>query len=92
MKKSTTMFDFFKRKYSNSSEVNMGLPITNVTIPIPENMDVLILENIYSQFRKMSMLQSQEIFIPQFQKMPISQFRKITIYLKHNFKKLILIY
>ena len=92
MKKSTTIFDFFKRKYSNSSEVNVGLPITNVTIPIPENMDVLILENIYSQFRKMSMLQSQEIFIPQFQKMLISQFRKITIYLKHNFKKLILIY
>ena len=91
MKKSTTIFDFFKRKYSNSSEVNVGLPITNVTIPIPENMDVLILENIYSQFRKMSMLQSQEIFIPQFQKMSISQFWKITISLKHNFKKLILV-
>ena len=39
---------FFKRKYSNSSEVNVRLPITNVTIPILENMDIPILENIYS--------------------------------------------
>ena len=37
MKKSITMFDFFKRKYSNSFEVNIGLPTTNVTIPIPKN-------------------------------------------------------
>ena len=48
MKKSTTMFDFFKRKYSNSSKVNVGLPTTNVTIPIPTNVDVPILENIHS--------------------------------------------
>ena len=48
MKKSTTMFDFFKRKYSNSFEVNVGLPTTNVAIPIPKNVDVAILENIYS--------------------------------------------
>ena len=48
MIKSTTVFDFFKRKDSNSSEVNMGLPTTNVAIPILENMDVLILENIPS--------------------------------------------
>ena len=48
MKKSTTMFDFFKRKNSNSLEVNVGLPITNVTIPIPKNVDVPILENIHS--------------------------------------------
>ena len=47
MKKSTTMFDFFKRKDSNSSEVNVGLPTTNVAIPIPENVDVPILENIH---------------------------------------------
>ena len=52
MKKSTTVFDFFKRKYSNSSEINVGLPITNVTIPIPKNMDVPILENIYSPIPK----------------------------------------
>ena len=48
MKKSTTMLDFFKRKgsTSNSSEVNVELPTTNVAIPIPENVDdVLILEN-----------------------------------------------
>ena len=48
MKKSTTMFNFFKRKYSNSSEVNVGLPTTNIAIPIPKNVDVPILENIHS--------------------------------------------
>ena len=48
MKKSITMFDFFKRKYSNSFKVNVGLPTTNIAIPIPKNMDVPILENIHS--------------------------------------------
>ena len=48
MKKSTTMLDFFKRKYSNSFEINVGLPTINVAIPIPKNMDVPILENIHS--------------------------------------------
>ena len=52
MKKSTTMFDFFKRKYSNSFEVNVGLPTTNVAIPIPKNVDVPILENIHSPILK----------------------------------------
>ncbi|KAK9987174.1 hypothetical protein SO802_032125 [Lithocarpus litseifolius] len=48
MKRSTTMLDFYKRKGSNSSEVNVGLPTINVAIPILENVDVPILENIYS--------------------------------------------
>ena len=48
MKKSTTMLDFFKRKDSNSSEVNMRLPTTNVAIPILKNVDVPILENTHS--------------------------------------------
>ena len=48
MKKSTTIFDFFKRKYLNSSEVNVELPTTNVAIPILENVDIPILENIHS--------------------------------------------
>ena len=48
MKKSIIMHDFFKRKYSNSSEVNVGLPTTNVDIPILENVDVPILENMHS--------------------------------------------
>ena len=48
MKKPTTIFDFFKRKYSNSSEVNVGLPTTNLAIPISKNVDVPILENIHS--------------------------------------------
>ena len=48
MKKSTTMLNFFKRKgsTSNSSEVNVELPTTNVAIPILENVDVPILENM----------------------------------------------
>ena len=46
MKKSTTMFDFFKRKDSNSSEVNMRLPL------ILENVDVPILENMHSPIPK----------------------------------------
>ena len=47
MKKSTTMLDFFKRKDSNSSKVNVGLPTTNVVISIPENVDVPIQKNIH---------------------------------------------
>ena len=48
MKKPTTMFDFFqKKKDLNSSEVNVGLPTTNLVIPISENVDVPILENIH---------------------------------------------
>ena len=43
-----TMLDFFKRKYSNSFEVNVGLPTTNVDIPILENVDVPILGNMHS--------------------------------------------
>ena len=48
MKKSTTMLDFFKRKdsTSNSSEVNVELPTTNVAIPILENIDVPIPEDV----------------------------------------------
>ena len=42
------MFDFFKRKDSNSSKVNVVLPTTNATIPIQENFDFSILENICS--------------------------------------------
>ena len=54
-KKSTIMLDFFKRKCSNSSEVNVGLPTTNVAIPIPKKcgcsnsrkVDAPILENVH---------------------------------------------
>ena len=52
MKKSTTMLDFFKRKYSNSYEVNVGLSTTNVAIPILENVDDPILENMHSSIPK----------------------------------------
>ena len=52
MKKSTTIFDFFKRKVSNDLEGNTSgatLPTTNVEeyldVPIEENLDVLIEEN-----------------------------------------------
>ena len=53
MKKSTTIFDFFKRKVSNDSEANTSgaaLPTTNVQenpdVPIEENLDVPIEENL----------------------------------------------
>ncbi|KAL4626964.1 hypothetical protein ACB092_05G133700 [Castanea dentata] len=52
MKKSTTIFDFFKRKTSNSLEANTSgatLPTTNVEknpdAPIEENLDIPIEEN-----------------------------------------------
>ena len=62
MKKSTTMLDFFKRKgsTSNSSEVNVKLPTTNVAIPILENVDVPIPENV-------------DVPIPENADVPISQ-------------------
>ena len=53
MKKSTTIFDFFKRKVSNDLEANTScaiLPTTNVEenpdVPIEENLDVAIEENL----------------------------------------------
>ena len=52
MKKSTTIFDFFKRKVSNDLEANTSgatLPTTNVEenpdVPIEENLDISIEEN-----------------------------------------------
>ena len=48
MKKSTKILDFLKRKDSNSFEVNVGLPTTNVAIPILKNVYVPILENMHS--------------------------------------------
>ena len=54
MKKSTTILDFFKRKgsTSNSSEVNVELPTTNVAIPSPENADVPISQ---TQFQRIDL-------------------------------------
>ena len=53
MKKSITIFDFFKRKVSNDLEANTSgviLPTTNVEentdVPIEENLDVTIRENL----------------------------------------------
>ena len=53
MKKSTTIFDFFKRKVSNDLEANTSgatLPTTNVEenpdVPIEENLNVPIEENL----------------------------------------------
>ena len=43
---------FQKKKNLNSSEVNVGLPTTNLVIPISENVDVPILENIHSPILK----------------------------------------
>ena len=74
MKKSTTMFDFFKRKYSNSFEVNVGLPTTNVAIPIPKNVDVAILENIYSPIPE-----NANIPIPENNHISQTQFQKVDL-------------
>ena len=52
MKKSTTILDFFERKYSNSSKVNTGLSTTNVAIPILENVDVPISQ---TQFQRVDL-------------------------------------
>ena len=68
MKKSTTMLDFFKRKCSNSSEVNVGLPTTNVAIPIPKNVDAPILENVDAPI-----LENVHFPIPENVDVPISQ-------------------
>ena len=76
MKKSTTMLDFFKRKCSNSSEVNVGLPITNVAIPIPENVDALILENVDAPILEnvdAPILENVHFPIPENVDVPISQ-------------------
>ena len=62
---------FLKRKYSNSLEVNVGLPTTSIAIPILENVDVPILENMHSP-------------IPENVDVPISQtqFELLDAYLK----------
>ena len=77
MKKSTTMLDFFKRKYSNSSKVNMGLPTTNVAIPILENVDAPILENVDAPILKnvedAPILENVHFPIPEHVDVPISQ-------------------
>ena len=76
MKKSTTMLDFFKRKCSNSSKVNVGLPITNVAIPIPENVDALILENVDAPILEnvdAPILENVHFPIPENVDVPISQ-------------------
>ena len=39
---------FSQEKIQNFQNVNVGLPTTNVAIPILENVDVPILENIHS--------------------------------------------
>ena len=83
------MFDFLKRKYSNSSEVNVGLPITNVTIPIlenihspiPENVDVPIPRNIHSPI-----LENADISIPKNNHLSQTQFQKVDLdILRNNF-------
>ena len=76
MKKSTTMLDFFKRKCSNSSEVNVGLPTTNVAIPIPKSVDAPILKNVDAPILEnvdASILENVHFPIPENVDVPISQ-------------------
>ena len=84
MRKSTTMFDFFKRKYSNSSEVNVVLPTTNVAIPSPKNADIPILENIHSPIPEnidIPILESVDIQIPENDHIPQTKFQKVILIL-----------
>ena len=74
MKKSTTMFDSFKRKDSNSLEVNVGLPTTNILIPIPKNVDVPILENTHSPISE-----NANIPIPKNNHISQIQFQKVDL-------------
>ena len=78
MKKSTKMVEFFKRKCStsNSSEVNVELPTTNVAIPILENVDVPILENV-----DVPILENADVPTPKNVDVPISQtqFQRINL-------------
>ena len=76
MKKSTTMLDFFKRKCSNSSEVNVGLPTTNVAIPIPKSVDAPILKNVDAPILEnvdAPILENVHFPIPENVDVPISQ-------------------
>ena len=71
MKKSTTLFDFFKRKVSHDLEANTSnvtLPTTNVeknpnvlieenlNVTIEENLDVPFEENSQTKFQKVDMI------------------------------------
>ena len=80
------MLDFFKRKCSYSSEVNVGLPTTNVAIPIPKSVDAPILKNvdapILENVEDAPILENVHFPIPENVDVPISQ---------HNFKESILI-
>ena len=84
------MFDFLKRKYSNSSEVNVELPTTNVAIPIPENVDIPILENIHSPISEnvdvpipknihSPILENADIPIPKNNQISQTQFQKVDL-------------
>ena len=95
MKKSTTMLDFFKRKDSNSSEVNVELPTTNVAIPILENVDIPILENIHSPIPENAnvlisrnihspILENADIPIPENNHISQTQFQKVDSLLRNN--------
>ena len=82
MRKSTTMFDFFKRKDSNYSEVNLVLPTTNVSIPISKNADVRILENIHSPIPEnidVPILENVDIPIPENDHIPQTKFQKVDL-------------
>ena len=98
------MLDFFKRKYSNSSEVNVRLPTTNVAIPIIENVDIPILENIHSPILenvdvpisrniRSPIPENANIPIPENNHISQTQFQKVDSLLRNNdFWVFVLIY
>ena len=68
MKKSTTIFDFFKRKVSNDLEASTSgatLPTTNVeknpNVLIEENLNVTIEENLDIPFEENSQTKFQKV-------------------------------
>ena len=68
MKKSTTIFDFFKRKVSNDLEANTSgatLPTTNVEenldVPIEENPDEPVEENLNVRIEQNSQTKFQKV-------------------------------
>ena len=80
--KSTTIFDFFKRKVSNSLEFNVVLPTTNVAIPNLENIDSSIQENVHPPRPEnvdIPILENADIPIPENNHCPQTKFQKVDL-------------
>ena len=81
---------FQKKKNQILQKLNVGLPTTNVAIPIPENVDVPILENIHSPISEnvdvpipknihSPILENADILIPKNNQISQTQFQKVDL-------------